>query len=266
MSPDQHGRLARKVAIVTGAGRGIGRAIAIALANEGAAVTVASRTQRTVDEVVAQIVAAGGRAIGVTCDVGSRADIDAMVARTVAEFGSVEILVNNAQGFGTADEPAGSPGYIPIESFPDDAWDYTFQTGVKGTLYGMQAVFPHLRERGGKIINFGSGNGVTAMKGTVAYNANKEAIRALTRTAANEWGKYGICVNVLIPTIVTDSAREFLDARPGIEEKLIAGIPLRRMGDVDRDIGPVAVFLASSDSDFITGQTIHVDGGQILHA
>ncbi len=266
MSTQVPGRLAGKVAIVTGAGRGIGRAIAIALAREDAAITVSSRTASTVESVVGEITALGGRATGVTCDVGSRPDVDAMIARTIEEFGAVDILVNNAQGFGTAEQPAGSPGYIPIESFPDDTWDYTFQTGVKGTLYGMQAVFPHMRERGGKIINFGSGNGVTAMKGTVAYNANKEAIRALTRTAANEWGKYAICVNVLVPTIVTDSARDFLEARPGIEEKLIAGIPLRRMGDVDRDIGPVAVFLASSDSDFMTGQTIHVDGGQILHA
>jgi NAD(P)-dependent dehydrogenase (short-subunit alcohol dehydrogenase family) len=128
----------------------------------------------------------------------------------------------------------------------------------------MQAAFAHLRERGGKIINFGSGNGIGAMKGTAAYNATKEAIRSLTRTAAAEWGKYGICVNVIIPTMATDAAEAFFEARPGIREKLTQQIPLRRFGDVERDIGPVAVFLASSDSDFITGQAIHVDGGQIL--
>jgi NAD(P)-dependent dehydrogenase (short-subunit alcohol dehydrogenase family) len=121
-----------------------------------------------------------------------------------------------------------------------------------------------MKAHGGKIINFGSGNGIGAMKGTAAYNATKEAIRSLTRTAAAEWGKYGIGVNVIIPTMVTDSARDFLAARPGVEGKLVAQIPLRRLGDVERDIAPVAVFLASSDSDFVTGQTIHVDGGQIL--
>jgi len=122
-----------------------------------------------------------------------------------------------------------------------------------------------MKDKGyGKIINFGSGNGIAAMKGTAAYNANKESIRALTRTAAAEWGKYGIYVNTIIPTMITDAAYGFFEVRPGLREKLAAGLPLRRFGDVDRDIGPVAVFLASHDSDFITGDTINVDGGQIL--
>ncbi len=264
------GKLDGRVAIVTGAGRGIGRAIAIAYAREGASVVVASRSQGTVDAVVAEITEIAGIAgepaavLGVTFDVGAREQVQRMVDETVARFGTVDILVNNAQGFGTPAEPQASPGYIALEDFPDDAWDHTFRSGLKGTLYAMQAVFPHMRERGGKIINFGSGNGIGAMKGTAAYNATKEAIRSLTRTAAAEWGKHGICVNVILPTMVTDSARSFLDSRPGIEDKLIAQIPLRRMGDVDRDIGPVAVFLGSSDSDFVTGQTVHVDGGQIL--
>jgi NAD(P)-dependent dehydrogenase (short-subunit alcohol dehydrogenase family) len=258
------GRLSGKVAIVTGAGRGIGRAIALDYAREGASVVVASRTASTVESVVAEIEAAGGTAIGLTVDVGARDQIGRMVDDTVERFGGIDVLVNNAQGFGTRAEPAGSPGHIALEDFPEDTWDYTFQTGLKATLFCMQAAFPHLRERGGKIINFGSGNGIGAMKGTAAYNATKEAIRSLTRTAAAEWGKYDICVNVIVPTMATDSAEAFFEARPGIREKLAQQIPLRRFGDVDRDIGPVAVFLASSDSDFITGQAIHVDGGQIL--
>jgi NAD(P)-dependent dehydrogenase (short-subunit alcohol dehydrogenase family) len=251
------------VAIVTGAGRGIGRAIALAYADEGASVVVASRSKDTVEEVAAEIAGRGGRSLGITGDVGERSQVQAIVDETVGTFGGLHILVNNAQGFGTAERPEGSPGYVPLESFPEDAWDHTFQTGLKGTLYGMQAAFPHMRDRGGKIINFGSGNGVMALKGTAAYNCTKEAIRTLTRTAAIEWGKYNICVNTVVPTMATDAATAFFESRPGIEEKLVSQIPMRRMGDVARDIGPVAVFLAASDSDFVTGQTIHVDGGQV---
>jgi NAD(P)-dependent dehydrogenase (short-subunit alcohol dehydrogenase family) len=114
------------------------------------------------------------------------------------------------------------------------------------------------------VINMGSGNGIANLKGTAAYNATKEAIRSLARTAAAEWGKYGINVNVMVPTMRTDAAEDFFRDRPNVEEQLVAQIPMRRLGDVTRDIGPVAVFLASSDSDYITGATVHVDGGQIM--
>jgi NAD(P)-dependent dehydrogenase (short-subunit alcohol dehydrogenase family) len=258
------GKLDGKTAIVTGAGRGIGRAIAKQYALEGANVVVASRTASTVASVVEEIRSVGGEALGVTCDVAFKDQIRGMVDETVARYGTVDILVNNAQGFGTADAPLGSPSTHKLEDFPDDAWDFEFLTGVKATLWAMQAVFPHMRDHGGKIINFGSGNGIVGLKGTAAYNSTKEAIRTLSRTAAAEWGRYNIMVNVIIPTIATEAAQSFFESRPGVEAKLTAQIPLRRMGDVDRDIGPVAVFLASADSDFVTGQSMHVDGGQVL--
>jgi NAD(P)-dependent dehydrogenase (short-subunit alcohol dehydrogenase family) len=257
------GKLEGKVAIVTGAGRGIGRTIAHAYGAEGARVVVASRTAGTVSTVVSEVEATGAQAFGVVVDVGVRAEVDAMIASTVEHFGSVDVLVNNAQSFGTKDHPEGSPGFIRLEEFPEEVWDHTFQTGLKATLYAMQAAFPQMRDRGGKIINLGSGNGIAGVSGSAAYNAEKEAIRALTRTAAGEWGRYSICVNVLVPNMRTESAESFFAARPGVEEKLVKQIPLRRFGGED-DIGPVAVFLASSDSDYVTGQTIHVDGGQVI--
>lgn len=258
------GKLASKVALVTGAGRGIGRAIALAYAEEGASVTVASRSPDTVAAVVAEVEALGADAVGVVCDVASREQVFDAVEQTVARFGGLDILVNNAQAFGTAEHPEQSPHFMRIETFDEAVWDFTFQTGLKGTLYGMQAAFPHLRERGGKVINMGSGNGISNVKGTAAYNANKEAIRSLTRTAAAEWGKYGINVNVIVPTILTDAVSDFFRDRPDAREHVLAQIPMRRLGDVERDIGPVAVFLAASDSDYVTGMTVHVDGGQIM--
>jgi 2-hydroxycyclohexanecarboxyl-CoA dehydrogenase len=149
-------RLEGKVAIVTGAGRGIGRGIAIAYACEGANVVVASRTKSTVDSAVSEIEAEGGTALGVACDVGRRDDIFAAVAKTVAAFGTVDILVNNAQGFGTERRPTPTPRLTPLEDFDEDEWEYTFRTGALATLWGMKAVFPSMKDRGGKIINFGS--------------------------------------------------------------------------------------------------------------
>ena len=131
-----------KVAIVTGAGRGIGRAIALEFAREGAHVVVASRTTSTVEAVVTDIESFGGAAIGLTVDVGERDQIERMVGDAVEHFGGLDILVNNAQSFGTKANPTGALGHIALEDFPDDSWDYTFQTGLKATLWGMQTAFP----------------------------------------------------------------------------------------------------------------------------
>jgi NAD(P)-dependent dehydrogenase (short-subunit alcohol dehydrogenase family) len=145
-----------KVAIVTGAGRGIGRGIAIAYAREGANVVVASRTQSSIDETVSAIRADGGSALGIACDVGRRDDVFAAVAKTVAAFGTVDILVNNAQGFGTEQRPAGTPRLTPLEDFDEEEWEYTFRTGTLATLWGMKAVFPSMKDRGGKRSSSGS--------------------------------------------------------------------------------------------------------------
>jgi NAD(P)-dependent dehydrogenase (short-subunit alcohol dehydrogenase family) len=265
------GRLNGKTAIVTGAGRGIGRGIARAYGREGAKVIVASRTQKTVDSVTAEIIEAGGTAIGITLDVGDRAQINAMVAKTRDTFGPVDVLVNTAQSIGKPDLKAILPPNTPIENIEDAEWDYTFRTGVKATLYGMQAVFPDMKKRGGKIINFGSSWGQTGNLYTAAYNSDKEAIRGLSRTAAREWGKYGITVNVINPALRTRVMDAFLAERGVLgNEAAIADLaasmtPLGRFGDVDRDGGPMAVFLASPESDYLTGETFNLDGGMFLH-
>jgi 2-hydroxycyclohexanecarboxyl-CoA dehydrogenase len=255
-------QLQDKVAIVTGAGRGIGRAIALAYGAEGAKVAVVSRTPSTVDEVAGEIRAAGGTAIGIPCDVGRRDQVFAAVARTVGEFGTVHILVNNAQGFGTEADPQPSTVYVACEDTDEDEWEYTFRTGATASLWFMKAAFPHMKAQNyGKIINFASSSGQTGFPGNTCYNVTKEAIRALSRTAANEWGQYGINVNVINPALETRAFEKWKKARPEFVQALVEKIPMRRLGDPLRDGGPLAVFLASPGSDYITGSTFMLEGG-----
>lgn len=251
-----------KVAIVTGAGRGIGRAIAEEFAAEGCKVVVASRTKATVDAVVAAIHSKGGEAIGVVCDVGRKVDIAQTVERSIKTWGAVDILVNNAQSFGTRDKPETITPSRGVESVTEDEWDWTYETGLKATLRFMQAVFPSMKARGGgAIINFGSGRGILSTPMTSPYNANKEAIRSLSKTAANEWGQHNIRVNVMNPAIETDAFREDVpgeEARKAVENM----IPLRRIG-VPQECARVAAFLAGPDAGYLTGLSVDVDGGMI---
>jgi 2-hydroxycyclohexanecarboxyl-CoA dehydrogenase len=254
--------LADRVAIVTGAGRGIGRAIAIAYAKAGAKVMVASRTPSTIDEVVAEIRAAGGTAMGSACDVANRADIFGCVQKAVDAWKTVHILVNNAQGFGTATNPKPSTVYMGCEDTDEEEWDYTFRTGATASLLFMKAVFPHMkRQHYGKIINFASSSGQIGFEGNTCYNATKEAIRALTRTAAREWGQHGITVNVINPALDTRAFDAWRTARPDFVDALREKIPMRRLGDPEIDGAPLAIFLASSGSDYMTGGTFMLEGG-----
>jgi NAD(P)-dependent dehydrogenase (short-subunit alcohol dehydrogenase family) len=261
-------RLEGKVAIVTGAGRSVGRGIALRFASEGARVIVASRSPETVDKVSAEIQANGGAALGVTVDVSNREAVDAMVAEAIQRFGQVDILVNNAQSWGKPGRKDADPPPHALEDYPEDEWDYTYQTGLKGTLYGMWAVFPGMRDRGwGRIINFYSPAAQQALPNLAAYNCTKEAIRSLTRSAAREWGKHGITVNCISPVIINDSGRRQLaritdpDQLESAKRASLERIPLGRFGDAEQDAGAVLTFLASDDAGFVTGETLRVDGG-----
>jgi NAD(P)-dependent dehydrogenase (short-subunit alcohol dehydrogenase family) len=247
------GVLEGKVAIVTGAGKGIGKAEAFALAKEGAAVALVARTYEHVVLVAKEIEAFGGRALAVKCDVANRDQVNQAVAATVKAFGTVDILVNNA-------------GVIPapksVVEWTEDQMRASWETGLLGSWFFMVACFPYLKNRDGRIINTCSAAGHGAIPGLLGYSATKEAIRSITRTAAREWGQYNVHVNAIAPAVKTSGVSDSVDAEG--EKMYLAMIPLNRWGDAEKDIGRVVVFLAGPDSSFMTGNTISVDGGAAM--
>lgn len=243
-----------KVAIVTGASQGIGLAIARAFVREGAAVVMSARRGEVLAQEAEKLAAEGGQVEAVTADVARKEDAQRTVDAAIARFGRLDILVNNAQ----TTRQAG------VENITDEAIALTFGSGLFGTLYHMQAAFPHLKERGGSIINFGTRQGIYGEPGDGIYGANKEGVRALSRSAAREWGQFGIRVNVINPAGLSPAAARFFAENPERGQKYMDDISLRRFGDLDADIAPVAVYLASEGSRYLTGQTLNADGGQIM--
>jgi NAD(P)-dependent dehydrogenase (short-subunit alcohol dehydrogenase family) len=246
------GTLEGKFAIVTGAGRGIGRGIALALAKEGAGVAIAERHGPNAERVADEVRALGAPALAGTCDVRSSEAVDAFVATAVDHFGSLDVLVNNAM--------AADVG-VPFESIEDKSIDLALATGPAATLYFMRACFPHLIDRGGRIINLRSGAELQGLNGYATYIAAKAAIGGITRAAAREWGRRGITVNAICPFALSEGARSHFDSHPEDLESALNNISIPRSGDPELDIGRAAVFLAGPDASFVTGCTIMVDGG-----
>jgi NAD(P)-dependent dehydrogenase (short-subunit alcohol dehydrogenase family) len=250
------GRLDGKVAVVTGAGKGIGRGIARRFAKEGAAVVIAELDDTAGKQVAADIEQADGRAVFVHTDVGDKAQIEAALAIAISRFGRLDVLVNNAISL--------SPNVL-IEDKSDADLDALLHTGLWATWWSMRAALPHFREQGGgRIINFYSIDAEAAAWLHVDYNVTKEAIRGLTRSAAVEWGRYNVLVNAIAPAAQGTVFEQLSEAIPGFAEMAATQNPLGRVGDPEEDIAPVAVFLASEDSHYVTGEVIHVDGGQHL--
>jgi NAD(P)-dependent dehydrogenase (short-subunit alcohol dehydrogenase family) len=250
------GRLAGRVAIVTGAGQGIGRGIALVFAREGARVCVAELKAHRGERTAQEIRDAGGEAFALAADIGRKADVERMVEETVGRWGSADVLVNNAHGFGAR---------APLEAIPEEQFDLSWTSGVKGTWWAMNAVRPHMAQRGwGRIVNMVSLAADRGDAGLGEYNAAKAGIMALTRTAAREWGRQGITANAIAPGAWTKRGQDWAAREPEAFAKAMASRPIGRLGDPETDIAPVALFLATDDSRFVTGHVFYVDGGAHL--
>lgn len=242
--------LTGKVAIVTGGSRGIGRGIALGLSRAGASVVIAARDEARNAQTVKEITDQGGKAIGVVCDVTNVDDVERTVAAAVSEFGGLSILVNNA---GMA------PKFRPPQVRDDANWDSVFDTNLKATMSCCIAAYPALCEAGGKIINISSMSTRTSYETGLAYGASKAGVEYVTRTLAVTWGPKNIQVNAIVPGVVPTEMMTAFDDE-ATKARVVRHTPARRGGDAE-EFGAIAVFLASRASDFITGQSLLVDGG-----
>jgi len=255
MTSDADKRLKGRVAIITGAGQGIGEAIAKAYARAGAKLVITGRTMSKLEAVAKQIKAAGGEVRCLDALAGNREHAQRTVATAISDWGRIDVVVNNAHTF---------TDYMTIDNPKlEDNIRIDMDSAFIGSLQLMQCAFPHMRDAGGgSIINFGSSYGLRCEPGFLAYAASKEAIRTLTRTAAKEWGKHKIRVNTILPSAMSPKALWYLEQSKTYDLEL-SKVALGYFGTPD-DIAPLALFLASDESNYVTGQTIGADGGSTM--
>lgn len=250
-------RFSGRVVIVTGSTQGLGEGIAMRFAREGACVAINGRSAEKCAAVVERVRALGAVASAFPADVSDKRAARDMVDAVSAQFGRLDVLVNNAQ--------PQAPHADAVDPTIDDDFTLTLRGGLYASLWTAQAALPHMHAiGGGRIINFASINGVFGARYGAAYNACKEGIQGLTRTLANEWGCHNITVNTVLPSGLSPSYVAFFE---GDEKRAAASaktIPMRRHGRAEEDIGAAVVGLASDDARFITGQSLFIDGGQSL--
>jgi NAD(P)-dependent dehydrogenase (short-subunit alcohol dehydrogenase family) len=244
-----------KVALVTGAGRGIGKALALGLAQDGADLICLSRTEAEVAATAAACRELGRRAMAVTADITRKEQVEAAVAAALDQMGRIDILVNNA----------GMNIRTPALDLPEKDWDTVVDTNLKGPFLVAQTVGQHMcRAGGGRIINIASVGGGVALRTGVAYGSSKAGLIHMTRVLALEWAKYGVTVNAIGPWYFKTSLTEKVLADPQYLAEILARTPLKRVGELEELVGPV-VFLASDASSYVTGQCLYVDGGMTIY-
>lgn len=241
-----------KVVVITGGGGHVGKTLAKMFAREGAWVAGIDISDAALEGFTSAVAEVRGRSLAVACDLRDWEALNAAVQRTVAEFGGVDILINTATA-------RTNPVWKSLEQSSHEELTELMEVGPNGMLGAMLAVLPYMKRNGGKIINFGSGSGRGPASGLGAYGASKAAVHSLTKVAAKEWGQYNINVNGVLPFMMTPNLEKTLREDPSKIEPYLP--PLRRVGDPERDIGRVVLFLASSAADFVTGQNLPVDGG-----
>ena len=249
-------RLQDNVTIITGGGKGIGYGLAEAFAEAGSNLVITGRTESRLLAAKEKLEAEYGiEVLPIVADGADEEAIKSVVAQAIAKFGKINTLVNNAQV---------SKSGLPLVEHSREDFDLAIHSGLYAAFFYMRECYPYLKETQGSVINFASGAGLFGKLGQSSYAAAKEGIRGLSRVAAAEWGPDGIRVNVICPLAMTESLQDWKEHFPELFEKTIQGIPLGHFADPKDDIGRVAVFLASEDAQYVTGETITLQGGSGL--
>ena len=249
-------RLYKNVTIITGGGKGIGFGLAQAFAAEGSDLVLTGRTESRLIEAKNKLESEYGiEVLPIVADGADEEAIKNVVAKTVERFGKINTLVNNAQV---------SKSGVPLIEHTKEDFDLAIYSGLYAAFFYMRECFPYLKQTKGSVINFASGAGLFGKLGQASYAAAKEGIRGMSRVAAAEWGPDGVRVNVICPLAMTESLQEWKENYPELFQKTIQGIPLGHFADPKNDIGRVCVFLASEDAEYVTGETITLQGGSGL--
>ena len=249
-------RLQDNVTIITGGGKGIGFGLAQAFAEEGSDLVLTGRTESRLMTAKEELETRYGiRVLPIVADGADEEAIRGVVRKTIETFGRIDTLVNNAQV---------SRSGLPLIEHTKEDFDMAIYSGLYAAFFYMRECFPYLKETKGSVINFASGAGLFGKLGQSSYAAAKEGIRGMSRVAAAEWGPDGVRVNVICPLAMTESLQQWRENFPDLYEKTIQGIPLGHFADPKNDIGRVCVFLASKDAEYVTGETITLQGGSGL--
>lgn len=247
-----------KTVMITGGGKGggIGYGISTAFAKEGANLVITGRNIKKMEDAKEELERLyGGKVLWIQADGGEEAQVKNVVDKTIAEFGKLHVLINNAQN---------SASGVMLADHTKEDFDRAIYSGLYAVFFYMKHAYPYLKETKGSVINFASGAGLFGKPGQASYAAAKEGIRGLSRVAATEWGPDGINVNVICPLVMTDALAQWKEAYPAVYEQTIKGIPAGRFGDAEKDIGRTCLFLASEAASYISGETITMQGGSGL--